>query len=288
MRERIIALKSCNDRAHVKPRRFLAIVLAGLALELLASPALAQGCPDTDRDNIDDCIELLLGTDPAVKDNDVQANAMLFAMQQFRDFLQREASIAEGQYWAAQVDGGLGRGRMAELLMRSDYSYGVMGPIVRLYSAYFLRVPDRDGLSFWVDYARVGWSIAMISDQFAGSLEFQNRYGALDNGQFVDLIYQNVLGRAPDAGGRAFWLNELDTGARTRGMVMIGFSESAENRQLTASEVDVILVYFDMLRRTPDPGGYAFWVGYLDAGNTTHEMIGAVVAGPEYRGRFMP
>jgi hypothetical protein len=274
--------------AHLQPRHRLASVLAALALGSLASAAQAQGCPDTDRDNIDDCIELLVGTNPAVKDNDVQGNAMLFAMQQFRDFLQREASLAEGQHWGAQIDGGMGRGRMAELLLRSGYNYGVAGPITRLYLAYFLRIPDRDGLGFWIDYARLGWSLAMISDQFAQSAEFQARYGALDNSQFVTLIYQNVLGRAPDSEGHAFWLGELNSGARTRGMVMIGFSESPEYRGLSGAEVDVVLAYFGMLRRTPDPGGFAFWVGYIDAGNAPHQVLEAVAASGEYRARFMP
>ena len=55
-----------------------------------------------------------------------------------------------------------------------------------------------------------------------------SRYGALDDAQFVNLLYANVLGRAPDAGGLAFWVGELDAARRTRGRVMLGYSESAE------------------------------------------------------------
>lgn len=262
----------------------------GAALGLFASLTQAQNCTlvDTDRDGIHDCLEQQLGTNPNVKDNDVQGNAMLFAMQQFRDFLQREATIPEGQYWGQQIDGGMGRGRMAEQLMRSDYNYAVAAPITRLYSAYFLRIPDRDGLSFWIDYARLGHSLGQISDQFAQSGEFVARYGSLTNAQFVDLLYHNVLGRDPDPQGLAFWIGQLDSGARTRGLVMIGFSESPEYKGLMQSEVDVTLVYFGMLRRTPDPDGYAFWVGYLDQGNPAHQMMGAFAYSPEYRARFMP
>src|SRR5262245_26545676 len=131
--------------AHTLIRSPLARLAAGLALALFAPLAAAQGCSlaDTDRDGIHDCLEQQLGLDPHVKDNDVQGNSMLFAMQQFRDFLQREASIDEGKYWANQIDFVMGRGRMAEQLMRSTYYFGVTAPITRLYQAYFLRIPDR-------------------------------------------------------------------------------------------------------------------------------------------------
>jgi len=39
-----------------------------------------------------------------------------------------------------------------------------------------------------------------------------------------------VLGRAPDAGGLAFWVNQLDGGTITRPDTLIGFSESTENQ----------------------------------------------------------
>lgn len=67
-----------------------------------------------------------------------------------------------------------------------------------------------------------------MSDFFSISTEFQTRYGDVTNAQFVDLIYQNILGRPGEAAGRAFWLGELNSGARTRGNVMINFSESSE------------------------------------------------------------
>ncbi|MBL4781098.1 MAG: hypothetical protein JKX92_02545 [Porticoccaceae bacterium] len=36
-------------------------------------------------------------------------------------------------------------------------------------------------------------------------------YGGLSNGELVDAIYSNYLERAPDVGGRAYWIDELDT-----------------------------------------------------------------------------
>jgi hypothetical protein len=102
------------------------------------------------------------------------------------------------------------------------------GSISRLYLAYFLRQPDPAGLAFWVDRCnRNISSLVDVSDAFAGSPEFNLRYGALDNPAFVTLVYKNVLGRAPDAGGLQASVDFLGRGAR-RGEVMLGFSESPE------------------------------------------------------------
>jgi hypothetical protein len=58
-----------------------------------------------------------------------------------------------------------------------------------------------------------------------------SKYGASpSNGQFVTALYQNVLNRAPDAGGLAYWVGELENGTLSRPEVLIGFSESAENQ----------------------------------------------------------
>ncbi len=101
-------------------------------------------------------------------------------------------------------------------------------PVVRLYSAYFLRGPDQGGFDFWVGRVDEGQSLDDISDFFSQSEEFGILYGDKTNAEFVELIYQNVLGRAPDQEGFDFWSGQLDQGLMTRGRVMRNFSESPE------------------------------------------------------------
>lgn len=99
----------------------------------------------------------------------------------------------------------------------------------RLYSAYFLREPDQAGFEFWLDNYSSGLrNLDSMSGFFSVSAEFQETYGGLSNAEFIDLVYQNVLGRAGDTEGRAFWISQLDSGAMSRGVVMINFSESSE------------------------------------------------------------
>ena len=110
--------------------------------------------------------------------------------------------------------------------------------ITRLYSAYFLRSPDAVGFSFWVDQFSTGQQgLESMSEFFSSSDEFRALYDDLSNAEFVDLVYRNVLGRPAEPEGRAFWIGQLESGALTRGTVMINFSESEEYVQRTGTSV---------------------------------------------------
>ena len=108
------------------------------------------------------------------------------------------------------------------------------GSIYRLYRAYFLREPDTAGFAYWYLKVAEGTSLDGVSEAFAGSSEFRTRYGALDDVEFVDLVYENVLGRSADPGGRDHWVGRLEAGV-SRGRVMRSFSESSEYQRDTAA-----------------------------------------------------
>lgn len=87
-----------------------------------------------------------------------------------------------------------------------------------LYVAFFNRVPDADGLSYWIDQYRGGTPINNIANSFYGAaLAYPSLTGytsSMSNADFVNLVYRNVLGRADgaDAGGLNYWTNELAKG----------------------------------------------------------------------------
>ena len=81
---------------------------------------------------------------------------------------------------------------------------------------------------------RYGYHLANISNDFARSKEFQARYGSVSNADFLQRVYLNVLGRGVDAGGYAYWMDQMNRGM-SRGFVMVYFSDSAEFRQKTAA-----------------------------------------------------
>ncbi len=156
-----------------------------------------------------------------------------------------------------------------------------VGGVVRLYRAFFLRDPDSSGMDYWWRQVNGNWNLWRIADFFSGSQEFVDRYGSLDNGQYVDLVYRNVLGRTPDAGGRAYWLHQLDSGARNRGEVMVGFSESTEYVRANKARTDVLITYFGLVHRVPGAPEIAFWITRSNA-----SLVSALFGSLEYHGRF--
>lgn len=106
------------------------------------------------------------------------------------------------------------------------------GQAYRLYRAAFDREPDRAGLGYWIDSLDDGVSLDIVAGRFIGSHEFAQRHGAsLSEEDFVAALYENVLDRAPDDAGFAYWRDELQSGRRDQADVLVGFSESAENQQ---------------------------------------------------------
>lgn len=100
--------------------------------------------------------------------------------------------------------------------------------VYRLYGAILGREADAGGLNGWsAVISNRSWTIEQVADAMMGSAEFQTRFGSLDDTAFVTLLYNSVLGRAPDAGGLAYWTGRLQAGVARRAIVL-GFSESAE------------------------------------------------------------
>ena len=260
-------------------------VTRGFTVSLVLNPA-----NDDDFDGIPNGVELTEGRNPLAKDNDVFGNARLFAMQMYRDFLNREGDLAGIQGWTDLINGGTyTRLQVINAFLLSDEFAGFVSPVVRLYFATYLRVPDYDGLTFNAGLVRNGTvTLQQLADFFTASPEFAALYGSLDNPAFVTLLYGNVLDRAPDPAGLSGWVALLN-GGYTRGQVLLGFSDSAEYQSAMANEVFVTMMYSGMLRRTPEPSGFTGWVNFLDAGTYTREqVINGFFLSTEYRARFLP
>lgn len=241
--------------------------------------------PDTDGDGVPNAVETAQGTNPQVKDNDVFEQPAAFVAQLYRDLLYREPEPSGLTYWQNQLQAGLSRGGIINGLYQFPEFQNGVGAIARLYQAAFNRTADACGLAFWVEQGQAGRPLDDIAAFFVVSGEFLD-LGVTDPQDFVTRLYENVLGRAPDAEGRAFWQGQLNAGA-TWGAVLLGFTQSPEYRAALESRVTADLYYLGFLNRDPDVGGYAFWVNDLDQTTDPAPVHEAVQAMPEYHYRVL-
>ena len=212
--------------------------------------------------------------------------ADLFVEQMFNDILLRSPTASELAVWTDLI---LSRSTTPTAfitwLFDSD-EFAAVHPIVsRLYLSYFRRWPESAGLAYWRNHYQTDGDLRAISDFFAGSPEFINTYGHLSDARFVDLVYQNVLGRQPDEAGSAYWRDRLAAGLR-RGDMMIYFSESAENVRKTSAAIMVRAVLVAMLERPPTDSESDSWISQYQQTGDLERLITAVYQSGEYYWRF--
>lgn len=173
--------------------------------------------------------------------------------------------------------------------------------VYRLYQAALDRTPDTAGHAGWTQILfEQTRSLSDVAGGFVASAEFQATYGALDTGGFVDLLYQNVLGRAADATGRAGWIAQIDEEGLSRAQAVTGFSESREfiastadaaasfTQERTASEWsdDVYRLYTATLDRDPDLAGFEGWTRALAEGASFTDVVAGFVGSNEFSATY--
>lgn len=104
--------------------------------------------------------------------------------------------------------------------------------IEELYVAFFNRVPDANGLAYWIDQVAAGASINQVAETFySAALNFPVETGyktSMSNADFIKIVYKNVLGRTSvDQGGMDYWSSSLVSGKETRASLVANILNSA-------------------------------------------------------------
>lgn len=170
--------------------------------------------------------------------------------------------------------------------------------VARLYVAAFGRNADSAGLVAQYRGLQNGLSLAQLGDGIVASAEFTNRYGTgLSNADFVDALYQNVLGRAGDASGVATYRNALARGV-SRGTILAAFADSDEERgRLNAAtdpnvtyagtaEAQVARAYDTAFGRDADPGGFVLYTTAVINGTTLQQAAMSFIGSAEFANRY--
>jgi hypothetical protein len=224
---------------------------------------------------------------PCVADKVPFPTVSALVNQQYQDFTGAAPTPAQTDQWVPAITNCTATAdALIVSLLPTDLTTLDDARLVRLYLAYFKRPPDTDGFAYWKAQLDAGKGLINAARKFADSPEFKRTYGSLSNGAFIDLVYLNVLDRAPDPTGREFWLTRLDNKTKNRGDVMINFSESSENVRVKTNHVQVFRLYRSMMAKFPSKTAYfALLDPITTSGKTLQDAAKAIRLSADYDAR---
>ena len=119
-------------------------------------------------------------------------------------------------------------------------------------------------------------------------LKFTDTSVALDingNAGQAYRIYKAALDRVPDVKGLGDWIYALDSGLNTLKQVAQGFINSPEFQEKyganSSDQTFITLLYNNVLKRSPDPGGFRDWQRALDQGSSRSDLLVGFSESPE-------
>lgn len=199
--------------------------------------------------------------------------AQQFVRSAYADMLDRAPTSASLDHWTVRVASRAQRSILARAL---GYSDEWVGSVVDAYYQVALDRPaDDEGRAHWVDVIRSRQlAPADVAAHFYASDEYFARRGQ-DVGAWVDDLYQELLQRAADDGGRTHWMRVAQTYGRP--VVSSNVYDSIESLR---RRVDQLYVHF--LGRRADPAGRDGWAQVLDRTGNDVDLAVTLVASTEY------
>ena len=129
--------------------------------------------------------------------------------------------------------------------------------VQKIYIGYYQRPADPGGLIYWAGRLdSSGSSLAEIIEEFANSPESQALYGAINStsiGNVLEEIYQSLLGRPADAGGKDYYVAGFNTGRFTAATIMLNLIDGIGPTGVDRTTFDNKLAAANLFTRTIDP-----------------------------------
>ncbi|MCL2080415.1 MAG: phage tail tip lysozyme [Oscillospiraceae bacterium] len=146
--------------------------------------------------------------------------------------------------------------------------------VTRLYEKALQRLPDAAGLRDWTNRLKTGAeSGGQVAYGFVFSREMISR--GLSNDRFVETLYEMLLGRASDPGGKADWVGRLNSGT-PRENIFAGFVNSVE--------FDRICKEYGIVRGTYTPPPIPPALGSSVSGGTPAARVWNTIVSVGFRG----
>jgi hypothetical protein len=203
-----------------------------------------------------------------------------FVHRLYRDMLDRNPDQAGFSTWVQQLLAGGSREQVVRGMWESAEHRGLQ--VDGFYATFLHRAADLGGRAAWVNALLHGIVEQDVARAFLVSPEYARTHP--DVGTFVQGLYADILGGAPDPGGLAFWSQVAGSGLQGLGPAM------AAQGLLTSTEglrrlVDKYYVAF--LGRLPDALGEQFWLDALQSGQESLASVAqALLASDEFFARM--
>jgi hypothetical protein len=202
-----------------------------------------------------------------------QANPA-FVTQVYTDLLQRPVDATGLAYWDNELDQGVSRQQVVASIENTPEYQAI--EVKSIYEQYLHRTPDAAGLSYWTNQLALGATVEQVESGIVGSQEFFTVQGGGTDAGFLTALYQDALGRAPDATGETQFLAALKSGVTTGQVAGVVFGSVEFQTDLVGG------FYESFLHRAADANGLAFFVQQMRQGATDQDVIAAIVGSNEY------
>lgn len=145
------------------------------------------------------------------------------------------------------------------------------------YRRYLGREAEAAGLEYHVNrMLKQGADFQQIKGGFLASPEYAKMHGGAGE-DWVRGLYQDVLGRTPDAAGLQYYKDKLAHG-ESQSSVVSGILASPEH--------EVQDLYHNVLGRTPSESETQYWVDQIEHGATNKQIRDGFYESPEYKSKF--
>lgn len=151
------------------------------------------------------------------------------------------------------------------------------------YEQYLGRAAEQAGLDYWVGIWRASGGSEAVQAGIIGSPEYFATAGRLypdlsPDAAWVTALYNNLLGRAPDAAGLDYWVNDIQT--HSLADVVLGFVSSDEYRSALLDGW-----YEQYLGRPIDTASAAYWLAQMEHGVSPDQVVTAILSSAEFINR---
>ncbi len=195
----------------------------------------------------------------------------------YADILKRVPDSNGLQYWVLQRDNGASRDNVVNGFLNSPEYCGIV--INRFYNKYLNRTLDPGGLQSWTEKLKQGIALQQIIVGFCDSVEYKSTNTL--PAQFIESLYDKLLGRSSDTQGKQSWMDLLRKGHSTA-EVIYGFLNSLEYCTQQVTEL-----YKALLGRQPDANGLSVWVKAMTSGSPFQQIQRGFLVSDEYRNRAL-